>query len=189
MTDMFQEKRDLRLEKISKNEINRMKNIARAKKIKLPRAGFVGEASATSKDLSTAVSIAKNRKKPKEKAARGLGVHELLPGSKKRKRLPDAAVEKTKNLDLVESILKKRPKIDIDIAIQLQRQENRQKNSEADDDDNDKSGGGGKKGSTRKGGKGKKRGGRAKNRKVRMVLEVWPNEKRLAGKGVRFLSM
>lgn len=169
MTDMFQEKRDLRLEKISKNEINRMKNIARAKKIKLPRTGFVGEASATSKELSTAVSIAKNStasvgkfqdKLPKEKAARGLGVHELLPGARKRKRLPDAAGEKTKNLDLVESILKKRPKIDVDKAITLQRRENRQKMVEAEDGNEERST---KKG--KKGGKGKKRGGGKKGQK------------------------
>jgi regulator of ribosome biosynthesis len=169
MTDMFQEKRDLRQEKIAKNEINRMKNVARASKIKLPRAGFVGEASATSKDLLTAVSIAKNStasvgkfqdKLPKEKPARGLGVKELLPGSAKRKRLLDPAGEKNKNLELVESILNKRPKFDIDKAVTLQKRENRHaKMAEAEEGDNEARSGPKKKGGK---GKGKNRDGKGK---------------------------
>lgn len=51
MKDMFQAKKDLRTEKVARHEINRMKNIARVKKIPVPRAGFIGPESASSKDV------------------------------------------------------------------------------------------------------------------------------------------
>lgn len=50
--DMFKEKRDLRIERVAKNEVARMKNIARAKKIATPRTGFVGPDSASAKQVS-----------------------------------------------------------------------------------------------------------------------------------------
>jgi Ribosome biogenesis regulatory protein (RRS1) len=43
MTDMFQKKKDLKNERVAKNEIARMKNIARAQKVQIPRAGFVSD--------------------------------------------------------------------------------------------------------------------------------------------------
>lgn len=49
--DMFAEKRDLRIERIAKNEISRMRNIARAKKIQTPRTGFLGPESASAKEV------------------------------------------------------------------------------------------------------------------------------------------
>lgn len=91
--DMFQEKRDLRIERIAKNEISRMKNIARAKKIQTPRTGFLGPDSASSKELITAANIAKastasvgvfQEKLSNDKQARGIGVKELMPGNKKK---------------------------------------------------------------------------------------------------------
>lgn len=50
--DMFQEKRDLRIERIAKNEISRMRNIARAKKIQTLRTGFLGPESASAKEVA-----------------------------------------------------------------------------------------------------------------------------------------
>lgn len=134
MTDMFQKKKDLKNEKVAKNEIARMRNIARAKKVELPRTGFVGEDASSSKDLLTAVTVAKSStasvgkfqdKLPKEKEARGIGIKELIPGAR-RKRVLDPAREKGEQIELVTKILNKKPKIDIDKAIQIHKREVRE---------------------------------------------------------------
>ena len=134
--DMFQERKDLRIERIARNEVARMKNIARAKKIQVPRTGIVGPDSASSKELVVAANIAKastasvgvfQEKLSKDKVARGIGVKELIPGTKKRKIvLPTLAEEKGKNIELISKVLNKKPKIDIEKAIQIQKREARE---------------------------------------------------------------
>ncbi|XP_053672938.1 ribosome biogenesis regulatory protein homolog isoform X2 [Anopheles nili] len=132
--DMFKEKRDLRIERVAKNEVARMKNIARAKKIAVPRTGFVGPESASAKQLITASNIVKastasvgvfQESLPNEKQARGIGVKELLPGVNRKKKTSSMAGEKRRNMEIVTKVLNKKPKIDIDRAISLQKAEAR----------------------------------------------------------------
>lgn len=40
MTDMYEKKSGEKSEKVAKNELQRLKNIARAKKVKIPRVGL-----------------------------------------------------------------------------------------------------------------------------------------------------
>ena len=40
MTDMYEKKASEKSEKVAKNELQRLKNIARAKKVKIPRVGL-----------------------------------------------------------------------------------------------------------------------------------------------------
>lgn len=40
MTDMYEKKAEAKSEKVAKNELQRLKNIARAKKVKIPRVGL-----------------------------------------------------------------------------------------------------------------------------------------------------
>lgn len=40
MTDMYEKKAGEKSEKVAKNELQRLKNIARAKKVKIPRVGL-----------------------------------------------------------------------------------------------------------------------------------------------------
>lgn len=89
MEDQFQKKIDLRSEKVAKNEIKRMKNIVRAKKLEVPRAGYLGPEAASSSQLLTAATVAKastasvgkfQDSLPKEKVARGIGVKEVSFG-------------------------------------------------------------------------------------------------------------
>jgi regulator of ribosome biosynthesis len=135
MTDMFQKKKDLKNERIAKNEIARMKNIARAKKIEMPRGGLVSEESASARDLHVAATIAKastasvgkfQESLPREKEARGIGVRELIPGATKRKRPQDNKAEKSEQLETVQKILNKKPKIDVEKAVQIQKREARE---------------------------------------------------------------
>uniref|UniRef100_U5EZJ3 Ribosome biogenesis regulatory protein n=1 Tax=Corethrella appendiculata TaxID=1370023 RepID=U5EZJ3_9DIPT len=161
-TDLFKQKRDLRLERVARNEISRMKNIARAKKIQTPRVGFVSETTATAKQLVTAATIAKSstasvgvfqEKLPNEKVARGIGVKELIPGKKRKRSVVAMKDEKSRNLEIMDKVLNKKPKLDIDKAVSIQKQEARaEKNSAAESEE----------GTTkkRKGGKGKRKQGK-----------------------------
>lgn len=134
MEDQFAKKADLRNEKVAKNEIQRMKNIARAHKVVVPRAGYLGPDAASSKQLLTAATIAKSstgsvgkfqEKLSKDKPAHGLGVKELVPGTKRKASHVDLKQEKSTNLNLANSILNKKPKMDMEKAVSLQKQEDR----------------------------------------------------------------
>ncbi|KAL9902727.1 ribosome biogenesis regulatory protein homolog [Glossina fuscipes fuscipes] len=134
MTDMFQEKIDLRNEKVAKNEIKRMKNIVRAKKDQVPRSGYFGAEVASSSNFLTAATVAKSstasvgkfqEKLRNEKEARGIGVKELIPGAKRKASHISDQPESEANLDLIKSVLNKKPKVDIEKAVSLQKQENR----------------------------------------------------------------
>ena len=53
---------------------------------------------------------------PKEKRAKNIGA--LLPSNRKRRPAPPTAVEERKsNLDILDNILNKRPKLDIEKAV------------------------------------------------------------------------
>lgn len=78
--------------------------------------------------LATAATVARastaslgkfQDKLPKEKEARGKGVHELIPGKERKRKapIPTPKAEREHNLNLLDSILNKRPKIDMDKAV------------------------------------------------------------------------
>lgn len=52
MEDQFAKKSAAKNEKVAKNEIQRMRNIVKAKKVAIPRTGYLGPDSATSSDVS-----------------------------------------------------------------------------------------------------------------------------------------
>lgn len=160
MEDQFQKKMDLRSEKVAANEIKRMKNIVRAKKIDVPRAGYLGPEAASASQLQTAVTVAKSStasvgkfqdKLPKEKVARGLGVKELIPGSKRKASHIGDEPEHVQNLALIKSVLSKKPKIDVDKAISVQKREARAEREANPQQRKKKTGSGAKR--SRKGGK------------------------------------
>lgn len=145
MTDMFEKKASEKSEKVAKNELQRLKNIARARKVNIPRVGLpITSDKASASQLDTAATIAKastaslgkfQDKLPKEKEARGKGIHELIPGKERKRKLPipTPQQERENNLNLLDNILSKRPKIDMDKAVakhindeQTQRSEEKQ---------------------------------------------------------------
>lgn len=145
MEDQFQKKVDMKNDRVAKNEMQRLKNIARAQKIKMPRVGILDSNVSSSKELTAAVTIAKSSTASvgkfqktinKERVARGLGVKELIPGAKRK--ASHLEPEKSYNLELIQSILNKRPKFDEEKAVTMQRKENRLKQQESaggEDDD------------------------------------------------------
>lgn len=160
MEDQFQKKMDMRSEKVAANEIKRMKNIVRAKKMDVPRAGYLGPEAASSSQLLTAASVAKastasvgkfQDKLPKEKQARGLGVKELMPGAKRKASHIGEEAEAVQNLAMIQSVLSKKPKIDVDRAISVQKREARAEREANPQQRKKKNGSGAKR--SRKGGK------------------------------------
>lgn len=65
-------------------------------------------------------------KLPKEKMARGIGVKELIPGAKLKASHVNNVDEKVANLDLINSVLSKKSKIDDDKAFSVQKREERE---------------------------------------------------------------
>lgn len=70
---------------------------------------------------SSTASVGKFQNKlPKEKEARGIA--DITPGATRKRKMPPVSgtQEKTENLSLVESVLNKKPKIDIEKAVSRQ---------------------------------------------------------------------
>lgn len=65
-------------------------------------------------------------KLPKEKVARGIGVKELIPGGKRKPSHISNGDEKVANLDLINSVLSKKTKINDDKAFTVQKREERE---------------------------------------------------------------
>ena len=104
--DQFAKRNKAKKERVAKNELNRLRNIARAQKIKVPGVGLAPTGQQSKSDLEKAVHVAKlstasvgkfQDRLPKEKAPRNTG--------KKRKFQPligDFSTEKQKQLDIFE---------------------------------------------------------------------------------------
>lgn len=132
--DQFAKKAMAKSEKVAKNELQRLRNIAKAKNIKVPKTGLLNPDVSSAKELQTAVTVAKSstasvgkfqNKLPKEKEA--TNVHTLVPGGSRKRKLPPISgdAEKQESLNLIDSVLNKKPKIHIEkaVAIQLNKEQ------------------------------------------------------------------
>lgn len=76
---------------------------------------------------ASTASVGKFQEKlPKEKVARGIGVKELIPGLKRKASHITNGDEKIANLELINSVLSKKSKIDDDKAFSVQKREERE---------------------------------------------------------------
>ncbi|XP_069007786.1 ribosome biogenesis regulatory protein homolog [Embiotoca jacksoni] len=125
--DQFGKRVKAKKERVAKNEFNRLKNIARAQKVKLPGAGLTPKAQQSKDELGKAATVAKTStaslgrfqdRLPKEKPAKNSG--------KKRKFEPligDFSNERQKQLELLKMLGSKKPKLDITKAVNKQMRE------------------------------------------------------------------
>lgn len=125
--DQFSKRNQAKKERVAKNEFNRLKNIARAQKLKVPGVGLAPTSQQTKAELAKAVSVAKTStasvgkfqdKLPKEKPQRNTG--------KRRQFQPligDFAGEKQKHLEMLKVMESKRPRVDITKAVNKQMRE------------------------------------------------------------------
>ena len=175
MEDPFEKEIEAKKERVAKNEIKRLRNIARAQKVKVPGAQGVapilgGKGSVQNsghEDLSKAADLAKT-------STASLGKFQGKLSGKLEKANTEAAkkvkgpkrkfdplisvsgAEKEKNLKLLEMITSKKPKLDMNKAVG--KQINKEDKEKSEEKNNMKG-----KGATR--GKGKKSGkGHFKNR-------------------------
>ena len=121
--DYFAKEKEEKNERIAKNEFQRLRNIARNQKLKVPGVGgLVPDQVSQSKDeLLKASNLAKQstaslgkftESLPKEKPMKKLG--------KKRKfesNLSDLSAEKERNLAIISNLTNKKPKVNIDKAV------------------------------------------------------------------------
>ncbi|XP_074549046.1 ribosome biogenesis regulatory protein homolog [Halichoeres trimaculatus] len=166
--DQFAKRNKAKKERVAKNEYNRLKNIARAQKVKIPGVGLTPKAQQSKDELAKAVSVARTSTAsvgrfqdclPKEKAPKNQG--------KKRKFDPligDFSNEKNKQLELLKLMDSKKPKLDITKAVNKQMREEDREEAAA----KHKKGGGkkGRKGNMSGKGKGKGGGGKGKGGKA-----------------------
>lgn len=167
--DQFAKKNKAKKERVAKNEYNRLKNIARAQKIKVPGMGLAPTPQQSKAELAQAVNIAKRSTAsvgkfqdnlPKEKTPKNTG--------KKRKFQPligDFSSEKQKQLDLLKVMDSKKPRLDITKAVNKQMREEDMESRQKNKKDFGKKGQRGKmsgkgKGKGKAGGKGPKGKGR-----------------------------
>lgn len=134
MEDQFAKKADAKTERVAKNELQRLRNIAKARKVKIPRGGVaVGVVeNGTAKELQAAVTISRastasmgrfQRRLPGEKDARDVAA--ITPGKpqqqgRKRKASsgPITITQEVANtLAVADAVLAKKPKIDLDKAV------------------------------------------------------------------------
>ncbi|KAM9333598.1 ribosome biogenesis regulatory protein homolog [Pholidichthys leucotaenia] len=124
--DQFSKRIKAKKERVAKNEFNRLRNIARAQKTKVPGVGLTPTAKQSKDELQRAVGVAKTStasvgrfqdRLPKEKHAKT---------GKRRKFEPligDFSSEKQKQLELLKIMDAKKPKLDITKAVNKQMRE------------------------------------------------------------------
>lgn len=128
MEDQFAKRIQAKKERVAKNELNRLRNLARAHKAQVPSAAGLHPTGHQSKEeLGRAMQVAKvstasvgrfQERLPKEKAPRGTG--------KKRKFQPlfgDFAAEKKHQLELLRVMNNKKPQLDVARATNKQMRE------------------------------------------------------------------
>merc|ERR1711874_210132 len=128
--DPFQKMAEEKKERVAKNELQRLRNIAKAKKVNVPTVGVVPapvkgpvKQSTDSEDLKKAAELAKQSTaslgKFQEKLGKKLEKNSAPKGTKRKfeSNTGDMAQEKHKSLSILDSITNKTPKLDIDQAV------------------------------------------------------------------------
>ncbi|KAB0793616.1 hypothetical protein PPYR_13236 [Photinus pyralis] len=126
MEDQFLKKKTGKRENVAKNELQRLRNIAKAKKIKIPRLGLTNSELSSAKELQTAVTLTRSataslgkfqNKLPKEKEGRGL--RRLMPNSSVKSKSGAVSTwdEKQNNMNIVNSVISGRPKLNVEKAV------------------------------------------------------------------------
>ncbi|XP_043854311.1 ribosome biogenesis regulatory protein homolog [Dromiciops gliroides] len=126
--DQFAKRLQAKKERVAKNELNRLRNIARAHKVQLPSQGGMHPTGYQSRDeLGKAMQVAKlstasvgrfQERLPKEKPPRG-------PGKKRQfqPNIGDFATEKKNQLELIRVMNSKKPRMDVTKATNKQMRE------------------------------------------------------------------
>ncbi|KAG8224844.1 hypothetical protein J437_LFUL005447 [Ladona fulva] len=135
--DQFSKRVEEKKERVAKNELKRLRNLARSKNIKVPNIGLLPVENPSSTHLNIASHLAKTStaslgkfqpKLPKEKP-------DAKPPSMIKKRKADSQVynpglEKKAHMSIVDNILNKKPKLDVEKAVNTELYNQDQERSE-----------------------------------------------------------
>ncbi|MEE6526644.1 hypothetical protein FKM82_027402 [Ascaphus truei] len=125
--DQFAKRMTAKKERVAKNELNRLRNIARSQKGKVPGVGLTPTDQPSKVDLGRAMQVAKRStasvgrfqdKLPREREPKNMG--------KKRKFQPligDLSAERSKQLELLKIMGSKKPMLDVTKAVNRQMRE------------------------------------------------------------------
>jgi len=156
MEDQFEKKSVAKSERVAKNELQRLKNIARSRKVQVPSAGLIPTERPTKNELHQSVHVAKKATASLGKFQKTLRKEKPLKNTGKKRQfeplVQKAGTEKAKNLELLDKIMNKRPKINLEKAANMQM--SRDETEEGETKRNNKKGGG--RAGGRKSSKGKK---------------------------------
>jgi len=167
MEDPFEKEIEAKKERVAKNEIKRLRNIARAQKVKVPGAqgvapilGGKGSVQNSGQDLSKAAELAKSSTASLGKFQEKLSgkLEKANEASKKEKGpkrkfdplVSESGTEKERNLKVLDMITSKKPKLDLNKAV------GKQINKEDKEKSEEKSNARGKGRGSGRGGKGRK---------------------------------
>jgi len=158
--DQFGKKTEAKSERIAKNELQRLKNIARYRKVDVPSTGLIPTERPSKTELHQAMHVAKKAtaslgkfqaKLPNEKPLKGTG--------KKRKFEPivqETGKEKSMNLDVLDKIIHKKPLLNMEKVVSRRIPKNinevKERYQDTQDDDGDDYG-------SKRGRRGKGKGG------------------------------
>merc|ERR1712112_720105 len=133
--DPFEKLAEAKREKVAKNELQRLRNLAKTKKVSVPSVGVVPsvakpgvqvKAVSQSEDLRKAAEIAKTSTaslgKFQKDLSKKLESSAKTKGTKRKfeSNTGDADVEKAQSLRVLESITNKIPRMDMDAAVNKQ---------------------------------------------------------------------
>ncbi|CAH1391054.1 unnamed protein product [Nezara viridula] len=122
-TDMFEKKSTIKQEKVAKNEFQRLRNIAKAKKTKVPSMGLPPTPKMTARQLNTAAQVANistaslGKFQPKLKKEKTLSKSSVLNLKKRKLPAPTKDEEYNRNLKLADSLINKKPKLNLEKAV------------------------------------------------------------------------
>jgi len=163
--DPFEKEAEAKREKVAKNELQRLRNLAKAKKVAVPSVGVIPavakngtnvKAVSQSEDLRKAAEIAKHSTaslgKFQKDLSKKLESSAKTKGSKRKfeSNTGDVGDEKAKSLKVLESITNKSTRMDLDAAVnkQIFKEDNERRTEKEKQRES--------KGKMKKGGKGKR---------------------------------
>ncbi|CAL8093754.1 unnamed protein product [Orchesella dallaii] len=158
--DQFEKKSEAKSERVAKNELQRLRNLAKAKKIVVPASkGLTSKVKQSKEELLTAVHTANKATASLGKFQPKVGKVKPLKGAGKKRQFDPLinSQEKAKNLSVLDKIMNKKPKIDVEPIVSKSVGAFRPKKKESYGDDDDEG--------QRKGRRGKQMG--TKNSKIK----------------------
>jgi len=171
--DQFEKRTEAKSERVAKNELQRLKNIARSRKVEVPSTGLLPNERPSKDELHQAAVVAKVATASLGKFQKKLPDEKPLKNSGKKRKFEsvnqDHGAEKSKNLDVLDKILNKKPLLDVEKAVNRHVSTNFAAADDNDDDD-----GGSKK---------QKRGGKANKPQKNSKIKKGPARKGSFKKG------